>query len=244
VQVETIGNATLYCGDCLDVLPTLGPVDAVITDPPYGISVAGAVHKQGPGRSSRRLDFFPEDSDWAAMRRLATDSINLAICLDPLSIVIWCGHRQVGNIADAAEGAGYTTRLLCWKKLAPAPPPPNAGFASAFEIAVYAYRKGRTFNATGPAPWPNVFECDSYRSRQSGKVDHPTQKPLRLIEWSLLSTTAPQSTVLDMFMGSGTTGVACVSHDRGFIGIEKEQKYFEIACERITHAQDQERLFT
>jgi DNA modification methylase len=240
LRTETIGDCTLYLGDCRDILPTLGPVDAVVTDPPYSVSVKGS--KQGRGRTgTRSLDFFAGDDDWAGMTALVAEALTLTVASLPKTLVAWCGHRQIGPITAMLEAAGYSTRLIFWRKRCPPPSTPDAAFTSAVEQAVYAYRPGRVWRGGQTAP--NIFDADSYRFGQPGKVDHPTQKPLGLIEWNTDYLTTPGQTVLDPFMGSGTTGVACARSDRAFIGIELEPAYFDIACRRIEEAYKQPRLF-
>ena len=239
MRTEVIGDAELYLADCRDVLPTLGRVDCVVTDPPYAVSVAGSANN-GP-RGRRNLDFFAGDADWAGMNAIVATAMELAIDREPSSFVAWCSHRQIGFINAALEARGYSTRMLVWKKKCPAPAAPGAGFVSAVEVGVYGYRAGRYWGGGQNAS--NVFEADSYRHGQPGKVDHPTQKPLPLIEWNILTTVQEGSAVLDPFMGSGTTGVACARLGRRFIGVEIEEKYFSIACRRIEEAYRQPRLF-
>jgi site-specific DNA-methyltransferase (adenine-specific) len=237
-RVEHIGDATLYLGDCREVLPTLSGVDAVVTDPPYSVSVSGAVHVGKPGHGSRRLDFFSGDDDWQAMTAAVLERASLCVAAlkDTASMYWWCGHRQFGGLVSVFETAGFSTRFLVWNKTCPAPAPPNAGFPSAAELCVYAYRPGRTFNGTWAS---NVILGDSYRYGQPGKVDHPTQKPFHTIGPLVRTSTNPDETVLDCFMGSGTTGVACIQLGRKFIDIEIEPKYFDIACRRIEEATKQ-----
>jgi site-specific DNA-methyltransferase (adenine-specific) len=241
MESVTIGRATLYLGDCRDILPTLGKVDAVVTDPPYAVSVAGSFQKGIPGKGTRRLDFFEGDSDWAAMNRLVAEAVEHALDRDPLVFAAWCGHRQIGFITEALEARSFSTRLLFWRKKCPPPAPPGSGFSSAVECCVYGYKPGRPWNG-GQYDF-NVFETDNYRHGQPGKVDHPTQKPRQLMKWQVERVTAANSTILDPFMGSGSTGVAAVELDRDFIGIEREPKFFHIACERIREAQRQGKLF-
>lgn len=240
-EAVIIGRATLYLGDCRDVLPKLGKVDAVVTDPPYGVSVAGSFQKGVPGKGTRRLDFFDGDSDWSAMNRLVAEAVDLAISREPLVFAAWCGHRQIGFITEALEAVGYSTRMLFWRKKCPPPAPPGSGFSSAVETCVYGYRPGRPWNG-GQYDF-NVFETDNYRHGQPEKVDHPTQKPRQLMKWQVERITAPDSAILDPFMGSGSTGVAAMETGRSFIGIEKEPRYFDIACRRIEDAQRQSDLF-
>jgi len=238
-RIEHIGNATLYLGDCRELLASVGPVDACVTDPPYAVSVFGSSNASPNG--TRKFDFFVGDSDWASMNTLVADAVDSSIALGPISFVAWCSHRQVGFVNASLEAAGYSTRMLFWRKKCPPPSAPGSGFASAMETAIYGYKRGRHWG--GGQYDANVFDCDNYRFGQPGKVDHPTQKPLMLIEWNIVKTTAPGSLVLDPFMGSGTTGVACARLGRRFIGIELHEPYFDIACRRIEQAQRQTDLF-
>jgi DNA modification methylase len=205
MRIETIGNATLYLGDCRDILPTLPKVDAVITDPPYGI---------GAGRMSlgKWRTAAMEKGDWDAV----APDLAPVICLG-VPTIVWGG-----NYFPLPPSRAY----LIWNK--------GAGF------------KGRDFAECEQA-WcsfdgnARVFDFDplargSYRDKQ-----HPTQKPVELMEWCLTFVRNAES-ILDPFMGSGTTGVACHNLGRSFIGIEREPKYFDIACRRIEDAQRQGRL--
>ena len=236
------GAMTLYCGDCREILPTLGKVDAVVTDPPYAVSVLGSVHISRPGKGARRLDFFTGDADWAGMIALVSEAAALSI--DVLkadgSMYWWCGHRQFNCLTTLFEERGFSTRFLVWNKTCPAPPPPGAGWPSGAELCLYAYKPGRTFNG---APRSNVLTGDSYRFGQPGKVDHPTQKPFHTVDPLVTVSSNRGETILDPFMGSGTTGVAAVKLGRRFIGIEIEPKYFDIACRRIEEATRQRDLF-
>lgn len=241
VRKEVIGNATLYLGDCRDVLATMQRVDAVIADPPYAVSVAGAAHVGQAGKGTRRLDFFAGDADWRGMNERVQQALRAALALSPSTAAIWCSHRQIGFIVADLEAAGFSSRMNFWRKECPPPAPPGAGFSSAVECCVYGYKPGRAWN--GGVYELNVFECDSYRHGQPGKVDHPTQKPLQLMLWQIERITNAGQTVLDCFMGSGTTGVAATMLGRRFIGIEIEPRYFDIACRRIAEAQRQGDMF-
>ena len=135
---------TIYHGDCREILPTLPKVDLVLTDPPYGISMAGVAHEGPVGKGTRNFDFFPNDS--------APESCSLALAAAALSDVIlneqgsgymWCGHRQFAEVTLAREAMGWKTRFLVWEKLCPAPPPPGSGWPSGAELCVYWFRDGR-----------------------------------------------------------------------------------------------------
>lgn len=194
-----IGNATLYCGDCRDVLPTLGKVDAVVTDPPYGIA---RVWKGG------------STSGWVKAREQTEKRNEWDDTAPDMTEII--KHKEViiwgGNYFDLPVSRGW----LIWTK-------PERGFSlSEAEMA-----------------WTNkdtvVRVWDGVRS-DFGRL-HPTQKPLGLMKWCIEKIKS--QTILDPFMGSGTTGVAAVQMGRKFIGVELDEDYFKIACKRIEDAQRQ-----
>lgn len=240
---ETLAEGvTLYLGDCREILPTLGKVDAVVTDPPYSVSVKGsAITSNIANKGTRNLDFFKGDDDWTAMTATVKEAASLVIAnLSPHSMYWWCGHRQFGELVALFEDRDYSTRFLVWSKLCPPPAPPNSGWQAGAELCVYAYRSGRTFNDRRLS---NVLVSDSYRHGQPGKVDHPTQKPFGTIDPLVRASTNKSDTIADIFMGSGTTGVVAVKLGRKFIGIEREPKYFDIACKRIQAALDAPDMF-
>jgi site-specific DNA-methyltransferase (adenine-specific)/modification methylase len=201
-RIEHIGDATLYLGDCREILPTLPKVDAVITDPPYGIGFAAQ-----PTKWQRRAGKVPEGWDDATSEVVAS--------LPAIAPAIIWG----GNYYDLPQSRGW----LSWFK---PDAPPSMGH---FELA------WTSLDRTARQLSVSIGETNPER------VGHPTQKPLRLMEWCLGFLPDAQ-TILDPFMGSGTTGVACMNLGRSFIGIEREPKYFDIACRRIEDAQRQRRL--
>lgn len=229
-------SVTIYHGDCREILPTLAAPDALITDPPYSISQPGVKHAMRPGKGSRNFDFFKGDDDWATMTALVVDAIGTAATLIPAagSVYVFCGHRQFGPIVERLETAGWSTRLVVWAKKCPAPAPPGSGWPSAAELCVYGYRPGRTWNhRPGEGPASNILTFDSYRYGQPGKVDHPTQKPVGLINELFAASTRPGDLVLDPFMGSGTTLRVAKDLGRRAIGIEVEERFCEMAVQRL-----------
>lgn len=201
----TIGNATLYLGDCMEVLPTLPKVDAVITDPPYGIG-AGRMNL-GKWVTSRM-----EKGDWDAV----TPSGEL------LAAILALGDKHViwgGNYFSLPPSRGF----LVWDK--------GPGF------------RGRDF-AECEVAWcsmdmnARLFARDPLAAGDYRGKEHPTQKPVPLMAWCLERAGSPRLT-LDPFMGSGSTGVAATQLGLSFIGIEREPRYFDIACRRIEDAQRQ-----
>lgn len=201
---QVIGDAVLFNADCLAVLPTLGKVDAVVTDPPYGIGFAAQ-----PTKWQRRAGKTAEAWD---------DNV-----VDRLPDLLALGRVQVvwgGNYYDLPPSRGW----LSWFK--PDAPPSMASIELAW---TNQNRNARQIS-------------HSIGATNAERVGHPTQKPLAVMLWTLQQYD-DVLTILDPFMGSGTTGVACAKLGRKFIGIEIEPRYFDIACRRIEEAYRQPRLF-
>lgn len=193
---EQIGDCTLYLGDCIEIMPTLGKVDAVVTDPPYGINIAANSFRQ----KHEKMDWDKRPID-ASILDLTTPHI------------IWGG-----NYFDLPPEQGF----FIWDKVQP------EDFSSA--QVEYAWN-----NLKKPA---KIFR----RHVVSYEKFHPTTKPIELMEWCM-SFLPNCTTILDPFMGSGTTLVACAKMGRKGIGIELEPKYFDIACKRVEDAYKQPDMF-
>jgi DNA modification methylase len=133
---------------------------------------------------------------------------------------------------------------MVWSKKHPVPAAPGAGWPSAAELCVYAYRPGRRWAWKGSCPIPsNVIVADTFRYGQPGKTEHPTQKPEAVVDPLIRASSLPRDAILDCFMGSGTTGVAAIKLGRRFTGIEIDPGYFEIACRRIEAALSEPDMF-
>lgn len=200
-RIETIGNATLYLGDCREVLPTLPKVDAVITDPPYGIGA----NKQTLGKGKKEFD---RGGDWDGA------APDLSACMIAPLLCFWGGNYF-------ADQLPVTNDWLIWHKV----------------------NDGRSFSECEMA-WTNFGRQTRHLSHHwaGEEKEHPTQKPLPVMLWCIGQAGDAARVIADPFMGSGTTGVACMALGRQFIGIEREPKYFDIACRRIEDAQRQGRL--
>lgn len=197
-----IGDATLYLGDCKDILPDLGFVDAVVTDPPYGIE-----------RFKKKGRLSPEGGfTWD--RKPNQKIFDLMISISKNQI-IWGSNNF--NLPPSEY-------FLVWDK---------RQTVENFASAELAYT-----NINVPA---KVFRLSIHEHNKT-KKSHPTQKPIALMEWCL-GFLPKAEVILDPFMGSGTTGVAAVNLGRRFIGIEREEEYFEVALRRIEEAEKQGDLF-
>lgn len=210
------GMVKLFCADCLEVLPTLeaGSVDAVVTDPPYGIGYDASHSKYRNGTDYGPAEWDKEPFDPAPIIALG------------LPTIMWGGNCFSSRLPDS-------TAWLVWVKIVRQ----DANIRqSDCELAwTNCYGRSRVFTHL----W-----IGAYRDSESGVHNvHPTQKPIALMRWCIQNAKIPsQAAILDPFMGSGTTGVACVQLGRRFVGIEIEEKYFRIAVKRITEAQLQMRL--
>jgi len=210
-----IGNATLYLGDCMDILPTLDKVDAVITDPPYDAKT----HNGHLSNAADRQELgFSMLEDFGGM----VDSL---VAKSERWVLMTCATSH----ALEAQQRDDFIRLGVWIKPNGAPQFTGDRPGTGWEAVAIFHRKGRKqWNGGGHhAVWTHNIE--------SGM--HPTQKPIGLVSRWVEQFTNAKEVILDPFMGSGTTGVAAVQMGRKFIGIEREPKYFEIACKRIEDAQ-------
>lgn len=211
-------GVTLHLADCREILPTLRGIDVVITDPPYGaVTHAGARSARSPGASV--IDFAPI---------AGTELVDLSRTLCDLAarwVVMTCDWRHAALLADSDAPL---VRLGVWVKLNAAPQFSGDRPGTGWESVAILHRKGRKrWNGGGHHA---VWTCPVQRG------GHPTQKPERLIaEWVRLFSD-PGETILDPFMGSGTTGVAAVKAGRRFTGIELDPRYFDMACRRISDA--------
>ena len=218
-EKHIIRDCTLYRGDCLEVLPTLADVDVTITDPPYGARThEGARTGSGAGGGDVLITFAS-----------LPDEQFIPLCLGLVEktkrwVVMSCEWRHAAKL----EEYEVMVRLGVWTKPNPTPQFTGDRPGTGWEAIACLHRKGRK-------RWNGGGHCAVWRhNKVSG--EHPTGKPLELIEKWVHQFSDNTETILDPFMGSGTTGVACVRLGRKFIGIEIEPKYFDISCKRIEKA--------
>jgi site-specific DNA-methyltransferase (adenine-specific)/modification methylase len=215
MRKEVIGLATLYLGDCREIAPGLEKVDAVITDPPYGIGYKSHLGNLGAQEFNEIANDHGE--------------------LDLRFILQFARHVLAFGANCYPEQLPHRGRWLCWDKRT-IDGAADRMMGSPFELAwsnkVSGYDKiirvlhGGVVNADGAGP----------------RV-HPTQKPISVMRQAIDWAASDAVTILDPFMGSGSTGVAAMNLGRRFIGIEIEPRYFDVACRRIEEAQRQGDMF-
>ena len=201
----------LYLGDCLEITPTLQGVDAIISDPPYGMDWDTDSTRFSGGSVTRGIG----REDWAEIHHDDTP-------FDPAPWLTWEKVVLFGaNHFGARLPVGTT---LVWLKKA------DHLFGSFLSDAELAWMKG----GYGVYAFRKQFPPPSRMAENNGKVAHPTQKPIALMAWCMDKAKVPEgATVLDPYMGSGSTIIAAIRTGRKAIGIEKDPAHFKTACERI-----------
>ena len=217
----------LYQGDCLEVMDRLiaegVKVGAVITDPPYNIAKDNNFHTMG--RSG--IDFGEWDKGFDLFSYI--DKVYKILDKNG-SFVVFNDWKNLGDISRYAESLGFVTKdMIRLEKTNPMPRNRDRRYITDFECAIWF---------TMPkAKWVFNRQSDTYeRPKYVGSIEkglHPTQKNLGLMEWLLKIHSNENDLILDPFMGSGTTGVACINTNRKFIGVELDEGYFDVAKERI-----------
>jgi site-specific DNA-methyltransferase (adenine-specific) len=220
-EKRVIGKATLYLGDCMEVMPTLDKVDAVVTDPPYGIGYTGIKGNNSSlmRGTKKRTDFnyiIGDDKDF-----------DPSFFLGFKHVIMWGANHYAYNLPRG--------RFLVWNKLGDYEP-----FGDNFSDVEIAWQNKRGADKIFSLLWKGVKQGEKI---DNGKRYHPTMKPIGLMKWCITHLPDDTNTILDPFMGSGSTGVAAVQMGREFIGIELDEDYFEIACKRIEDAQRQGDFF-
>lgn len=247
---EVIGDCTLYLGDCLEVLPALGKVDAVLTDPPYGTTQCSwdAI--------------IPFDAMWGALAEVVGKGTPIVLFgAEPFSSLLRAsnlGQFKYDWIWDKPKGTGFlnakkqplrgheTISVFCDGA------PPYFPQMSSGHVRKVSFR-GKHLQTDVYGEMAGDYSYDStdryprsvltFSSDTQNSSFHTTQKPVALMEYLVLTYAERGATILDFTMGSGTTGVACVKQGRKFIGIESDAKHFESACSRIRAAHAQPDFF-
>ena len=235
-RIEHIGDATLYLGDCRDILPGLVGVAHVVSDPPYEdeLHAAWGRIKRTDGRT------MIQSLGFAGVNATRSEVARLCVELSKGWAILFTLAEGVRAWRDDIQAAGGKWDTTCfWIKPDASPRFNGQGAARGAECFVTAWcgPGHRRWNAGGKR---GVYTHCVNTGRQG---EHPTEKPLPLMMEIISDFTRPGEAVCDPFMGSGTTGVACANLGRPFIGIEQDARWFDLSCRRIEEAYRQPRLF-
>ena len=227
-----IGDCRLLLGDCLEIMPLLDKVDAVVTDPPYMLTKGGngdyATWQLAKDYNNKGAIVLC-DVEWSDFMPFISN-----IMKEGTHCYTMCNNRHVKEMLIQAENAGLSFHnLLVWDKMSCTP---NRYYMKNMEFIGFFYKKKSKY----------LTDCSSQQLMscpQENYGGHPTTKPTALMSYYIKNSTIRDETVLDPFMGVASTGVACAKLGRKFIGIELDEDYFNIACERIKKAYEQPDLF-
>lgn len=221
----------LYNDDCIKKFATMprNGVDAIITDPPYKIS------RDNNFKTMNRagIDFGEWDKDF--------DLVDWIKYCEPVlkkggNIVIFNGWKNMSYIVDELEKNNFEVKdLIRWEKTNPMPRNRDRRFITDYEVAVWAVKKGGkwTFNRLSETYERPEIVCGVTSKKEKIDGGHPTQKPVEVMEWLIKRLSNENDIILDPFMGSGSTGVACKNTNRRFIGIELDKDYYNMAIKRL-----------
>ncbi len=229
-RVETIGDATLYLGDCLEVMETLGPVDAIVTDPPFGVGFKYATHDDSPSAYEGGYGRWLWERLQIAEAKLRPGS----------PVFVW---QSGANLRQFNEWFPRDWRLFVAAK----------NFVQMRPTAMqWSFDPVAVWWTPGEKPWSAGTASRDFHMANTAPIvatpeniekGHPCPRPLDQVSHIVGQWVRPAGVVLDIFMGSGTGGVAAIATGRKFIGVEIDPAYFDIACRRIEAAYRQPRLF-
>lgn len=233
----TVGRATLYQGDALEILPTISGADVLCSDPPYLVSKGGfAGNLQLEGGFGGWMKDYGNQGDIVECDLEFEQWMPLVFAAlgEQAHAYFMSNGRNVKAMQQAAEDANFRFHtLLVWDKRTALP---NKYYQNVTEFGLFMFKgRARTINDPASKNLVTIFQRD--------ESAHPTEKPVELMKFWIGNSSKPDDLVLDPFMGSGTSGVAALQMGRRFVGIEKDPRWFDVACERVAKAERQQDLF-
>lgn len=213
---------TIYNEDCLETMKRMpdGFVDAIISDPPYGMSYVSSRRKQ-------KFEAIKDDDNLEWVQPFCDEAYR--VLKDDTHIYLFCNDYAITDFRNALEASGFKVkRALVWVKNNHTSGDLLGDYANKTEFIVFAHKGRRLLNGGRE---PNVLQF-----KRVGNMQHPTQKPVDLVAYLVNKSTDEGDTVYDPFMGSGTTAKACQDLNRNFIGSEISKEYCDIAEERLKQA--------
>ena len=226
-----MSEVKLYQGDCLKVMKDIldNSIDLVITDPPYEISTTGAgIYKQADKQYVKELNGMKDGFSKEVLDELCR-------VMKKINIYFFCSQKQIIPLLDYfVKEKKCNWNILSWHKTNPVPACGNK-YLTDTEFILFFREKG--VKIYGSFDTKRTWYATPLNQSDKKKYGHPTVKPLSILENLAINSGQKDGTVLDCFMGSGSTGVACINTNRNFIGIELDPTYFQIAKDRIEQAQ-------
>ena len=211
----------LWQGDCLELMKNIpdGSVDLVLTDPPYGMAFKSNYRKE-------KYNEIQNDKSLEWLERYISECYR--VLKNNSAIYCFCSWHNVDVFKQAIEKKFKVKNILIWEKNNTSMGDLKGSYAPKYEMIIFAHKGRKLLNGFRYA--------DIIKARRTGNKNHPTEKPVDLLETIIKNSSDENSVVFDGFMGSGSTGVACVKTNRHFIGIELDEGYFKIAKKRIEEA--------
>lgn len=222
-------------GDCLELMREIpsGSVDMVLCDPPYGIGYKTGWRIDRSHRFAREIE---NDRDLSVVEAAAPVMFDLL--KDDSACFIFCAWNRLSEIFGILKSVGFSVKnMIVWDKCATTAGDLEGAYAHQYEMVVFA-TKGRPI-----IRGRRHSDIWRYPRVSSDKLVHQNQKPVELLEQMILSMSGKGDLILDPFMGSGSTGIACINTDRRFVGIEIENGYYAVAKKRLTETAAQTKLF-
>ena len=228
-----MSEVKLYQGDCLEVMKDIPDksIDLVITDPPYEISTTGAgIYKQADKQYVKELSGMKDGFSKEVLDELCR-------VMKKINIYFFCSQKQIIPLLDYfVKEKKCNWNILSWHKTNPIPACGNK-YLTDTEFILFFREKG--VKVYGSFDTKRTWYATPLNQSDKKKYGHPTVKPLSILENLVINSSQEDEIVLDCFMGSGSTGVACINTNRKFIGIELYEKYFQIAKDRIEQSQSE-----
>jgi modification methylase len=250
----------ILVGDCIEMMNSLpaGSVDLIFADPPYNLQLGGDLARPDGSHVDAVTDDWDKFSSFETYDRFTRAWLKAAHRLLKPDGAIWTigSYHNIFRVGAALQDEGFwILNDIIWRKANPMPNFKGTRFTNAHETMIWASKsensrycfnyhamKAMNDDLQMRSDWTIPICTGGERLKDGASKAHPTQKPIGLMAWCLQRAKAA-GTVLDPYMGSGTTGVACAALGLPFIGIEREPAYFETACERIRGAHANGRLF-
>lgn len=232
--MNNIDKYKLYLGDCFDEMKSLPShsIDLILCDPPYNLAQYSTGNLKFDWRSEINNDVAQWDENPLNPFDLVSEFKRL---LSPKgNIFVFCSYNLIGKFHEAFDNEFDTFQFMVWHKTNPVPNIRKTSFLNSCELIVALWNKGHTWNFSKQSEMHNFIESPICMGNERLKnPKHPTQKPLKILKHIINIASNPNDTVLDMFMGTGSTGVAALELGRKFIGIEIDEIYYNAAKTRI-----------